>query len=169
MGAAMLFAAVLHRLIGLGIKLALVTKMPSQLAVRILLTPNIPFELFSCRITESDVTHPKPELEPFTLAINSLDALPHQCLMVGDRVKSDLLSTQKLRFDPWPLEMTFPIASFFSCPNSPTNSSLSPSGSFEPVEILTDGYKAICRNCHQSEWVGDSGRMYSLLGDKRLG
>jgi len=38
-------------------------------------------------------------------------------------------------------------------------------GPFEPVEVLTGGYEARCRNCNQSAWVGDSGLMYSLLDD----
>ncbi len=38
-------------------------------------------------------------------------------------------------------------------------------GLFEPVEVLTGGYEARCRNCNQSAWVGDSGLMYSLLED----
>ena len=37
---------------------------------------------------------------------------------------------------------------------------------FEPVEVLTGGYEARCRRCNQSSWVGDSGLMYSLLGDE---
>ena len=39
-------------------------------------------------------------------------------------------------------------------------------GPFEPVEVLTGGYEARCRNCNQSAWIGDSGLMYSLLGEK---
>jgi hypothetical protein len=39
-------------------------------------------------------------------------------------------------------------------------------GPFEPVEVLTGGYEARCRKCNQSAWVGDSGLMYSLLGEK---
>ena len=39
-------------------------------------------------------------------------------------------------------------------------------GPFEPVEVLTGGYEARCRNCNQSAWVGGSGLMYSLLGEK---
>ncbi len=39
-------------------------------------------------------------------------------------------------------------------------------GPFEPVEVLTGGYEARCRNCNQSAWVGDSGIMYSLLVDQ---
>ena len=38
-------------------------------------------------------------------------------------------------------------------------------GPFEPVEVLTGGYEARCRNCNQSAWVGDSGLMYSLLSE----
>jgi hypothetical protein len=36
-------------------------------------------------------------------------------------------------------------------------------GPFEPVEVLTGGYDARCRNRNQSVWVEDSGLMYSLL------
>ncbi len=39
-------------------------------------------------------------------------------------------------------------------------------GPFEPVEVLTGGYEARCRKCNQSAWVGDSGLMYSLLGEE---
>ncbi len=39
-------------------------------------------------------------------------------------------------------------------------------GPFEPVEVLTGGYEVRCRKCNQSAWVGDSGLMYSLLGEK---
>jgi hypothetical protein len=39
-------------------------------------------------------------------------------------------------------------------------------GPFEPVEVLTGGYEARCRRCNQSAWVGDSGLMYRLLGQK---
>jgi hypothetical protein len=36
-------------------------------------------------------------------------------------------------------------------------------GSFEPVER---GYQAVCRKCGKTVWVGNSGVMYSLLGER---
>ena len=39
-------------------------------------------------------------------------------------------------------------------------------GPFEPVEVLTGGYEARCRNCSQSAWVGDLGIMDSLLEER---
>ena len=39
-------------------------------------------------------------------------------------------------------------------------------GPFEPVESFEgSGYEAHYRKCNQSAWVGDSGLMYSLLGE----
>ena len=41
-------------------------------------------------------------------------------------------------------------------------------GPFESVEVIKGGDEARCRKCDQSAWVGDSGLMYSLLGDECL-
>jgi hypothetical protein len=38
-------------------------------------------------------------------------------------------------------------------------------GPFEPVDPRIGGWQAECRRCHQTVWVGDSGVMYSLLGE----
>lgn len=39
-------------------------------------------------------------------------------------------------------------------------------GPFEPDETFTGGYEARCRQCKQSVWAGDTGLMYSLLGER---
>jgi hypothetical protein len=39
-------------------------------------------------------------------------------------------------------------------------------GPFEPVDTVSGGYQAVCRRCGKSVWVGDSGVMYSLLGEE---
>ncbi|MGB3716231.1 MAG: hypothetical protein WA996_17560 [Candidatus Promineifilaceae bacterium] len=35
-----------------------------------------------------------------------------------------------------------------------------------PFESVERGYQAVCRTCGKSIWVGDSGVMYSLLGER---
>ncbi len=39
-------------------------------------------------------------------------------------------------------------------------------GPFEPVEVFTGGYEARCRKGLQSAWVGYSGLIHSLLGER---
>ena len=40
-------------------------------------------------------------------------------------------------------------------------------GPFEPVESFEgSGWQARCRRCDQTAWVGESGLMYSLLGER---
>lgn len=36
-------------------------------------------------------------------------------------------------------------------------------GPFEPVDVITGGFQAVCRRCARSVWVGENGLMYSLL------
>jgi hypothetical protein len=38
-------------------------------------------------------------------------------------------------------------------------------GPFEPVDTITGGYQAVCRKCGKTALIGDSGVMYSLLGE----
>jgi len=38
-------------------------------------------------------------------------------------------------------------------------------GPFEPVDNTAGGYQAACRRCGKTVWVGESGLMYSLLGE----
>jgi hypothetical protein len=40
-------------------------------------------------------------------------------------------------------------------------------GPFEPVDTFAGGgYEARCRRCDLSAWVGESGMLYSLFGEK---
>ena len=40
-------------------------------------------------------------------------------------------------------------------------------GPFDPVDTFEGaGYQVQCRRCGQTAWVGESGLMYSLLGDR---
>ena len=34
-----------------------------------------------------------------------------------------------------------------------------------PFDEVDNGYQAACRRCGQTVWVGESGLLYSLLGD----
>jgi hypothetical protein len=38
-------------------------------------------------------------------------------------------------------------------------------GPFETVDPEIGGYQAACRRCGKTVWVGESGLMYSLLGE----
>ena len=38
-------------------------------------------------------------------------------------------------------------------------------GPFEPVDPEIGGYQAACRRCGKTVWVGESGLLYSLLGE----
>ena len=38
-------------------------------------------------------------------------------------------------------------------------------GPFEPVDPDIGGYQAACRRCAKTVWVGESGLLYSLLGE----
>ncbi len=42
-------------------------------------------------------------------------------------------------------------------------------GPFEPVDPDIGGWQAGCRNCGQGVWVGDTGLMYSVLGERWAG
>jgi hypothetical protein len=42
-------------------------------------------------------------------------------------------------------------------------------GPFEPVDPEIGGYQAACRRCRLTVWVGESGLLYSLLGEKCQG
>lgn len=71
---------VLHRLRASGKKLAMVTGS-SRKSVQLVLTPNEE-RYFDAIITADDVTRPKPDPEPFTLAATMLGIPASRCLVV---------------------------------------------------------------------------------------
>lgn len=36
-------------------------------------------------------------------------------------------------------------------------------GPFEPADVITGGFQAVCRRCARSVWVAENGLMYNLL------
>lgn len=78
-----------------GIKLAIVSDAPRMRAYTRLAATQL-LDFFDVVVTFGDTKKLKPHKRPFVIAVNKLEVLPEDCLMLGDNPTRDIKGAQKL-------------------------------------------------------------------------
>jgi len=77
-------------------KLALLTHSTTLCTLKALKALGIDANIFDAMVCAEDISHPKPDPQPFLEATGRLSLQPTYCIVIGDRPEIDLITPKKL-------------------------------------------------------------------------